>query len=115
MEPIDRSHEHGIQRLAYEIRIKRNATLDLLDKRDKLPTRVKVSDIRQNIYELQGMVYAYLYVTGRWTHNETIILNEESNNMVMLYTSVDLIKMYERANTDIKVIRERIRQDRINH
>lgn len=88
----------GQRRLEYEIRFKRNAILDALDRRDEHPSTARVMDIRNDLFLLQGMVYAYFYMTGRWAHNTHLELNEETNSIIMLSPlSIDLVKMRDRA------------------
>jgi hypothetical protein len=89
----------GERRLAYEIRTKRNNLLDALDKYQNHPhsQAIKITDIRRDLDVLQGLVFGYIYATEKWTHNTHMTLTEEVNNIIMLWLSVDLIKMYEQA------------------
>jgi hypothetical protein len=87
----------GERRLAYEIRNKRDTILFALDNRDAHPSTARITDIRRELSVLQGMVWAYLYATEKWTHNTHLELTVYTNDMAMLWLSVDLLKMRNRA------------------
>jgi hypothetical protein len=87
----------GRQRLESEIRVKRNTILNALDERDRRKYHHAVGDLRHDLSILQGMVYAWFYMTGLWDKMGAITLTEDINNMAMLHLSVDLIKMRRRA------------------
>lgn len=94
--------EEGIRRLEREIRTKRNAILDALERRDQHPSTIKVTQVRYNLWILYGMVYSYLYITGRYTDPQPITANDEVNDLAMLWLSVDLIKMRKQAYGNVK-------------
>jgi hypothetical protein len=90
-------NDNGIRRLAYEIRNKRNTILEALFRYKRNTRAVKIGDVRHDLSILQGMVWAYLYASERWTHHTPLELNEEVNELIMLQLSVDLIKMRNEA------------------
>jgi hypothetical protein len=88
----------GIRRLESEIRAKRNEILNALNQRYVHPRNHKITEIRRDVDELKGMVFAWLYVSGKWVNIIPIEeVNEEVNDLAMLWLSVDLIRMIDRA------------------
>jgi len=88
-----------IQRLEIEIRVKRNEVMNALHQKFVHPRSVKIAYIRHELNILHGMVYAYMYVTGKWNNIDPISteVTEEINDLALLYLSVDLTDMYARA------------------
>jgi len=87
-------------RLEAEIRYLRNEILNALGQNyvHKSRTGYRITDIRRDLDTLKGMVFAWLYVTGRYTAVPSLTgVTDEINDIAMLYLSVDLAKMYERA------------------
>jgi hypothetical protein len=89
---------NGIRRLESEIRATRNEILNALAQRYVHPRSYKITEIRRDIDSLKGMVFAWLYVSGKWTDIIPIEeVTEEVNDLAMLWLSVDLIKMLNTA------------------
>lgn len=87
------------RRLAAEITALRNDILTALGQNYVRPrTSKNITAIRQDLLQLKGMCIAWLYVSGKWDHVSAITeLTEEVNDLCMLWLSVDLIKMFDRA------------------
>jgi hypothetical protein len=93
-----RMSDDNVRRLESEIYAKRNKVMDSLTQRFVRPRQNKITDIRREVDVLRGMVLAYLYVSGKWDKISTIgKVTEDVNDLAMLYLSVDLIKMDDRA------------------
>lgn len=91
---------NGIRRLEAEIRAERNLLLTTLSQRFIRPRLNRITDIRKRLDTLKGMVYAYLYLTGKWDSISPLPISEitdEVNDLSMLWLSVDLKKMYDTA------------------
>jgi hypothetical protein len=89
---------NGIRRLESEIRAQRNDILNALNQRYVHPRTNKITEIRRDIDALKGMVFAWLYVSGKWTNIIPIEeVTEEVNDLAMLWLSVDLTKMIDTA------------------
>jgi hypothetical protein len=88
----------GIRRLEAEIRVNRNNILNSLSQRYLRPRNNKITEIRRDIDTLKGMVFAWLYVSGKWTSFAPIEdVTEEVNDLAMLWLSVDLTRMIDTA------------------
>jgi len=91
---------NGIRRLESEIHAKRNDVLTALGQNFVHRTRTgyRITDIRRDLDVLKGMVYAWLYVSGKYTEIPALgAVTEDVNDLAMIWLSVDLTKMYERA------------------
>jgi|SRR5215472_16917397 len=87
-------------RLEAEIRYLRNEILNALGQHyiHKTRTGYRLTDIRRDLDTLRGMVFAWLYVNGKYTAVPSLsVVTKEVNDLSMLYLSVDLAKMYTRA------------------
>jgi hypothetical protein len=88
----------GIRRLESEIHALRNQILTDHGQQFLRRPGYLITNIRRDIDKLKGMVFAWLYVSGKYTNitplNE---VTEEINDLAMLWLSVDLTKMLERA------------------
>jgi hypothetical protein len=89
----------NLHRLNAEITHLRNELLTELGQRYVRPRTAKnITAIRQDLLRLQGMCYAWLYVSGKWDNVAAITgLTEEVNDLCMIWLSVDLIKMFGNA------------------
>lgn len=88
----------GIRRLEAEIRARRNTVLTGLTQRFVRPRQNKITDLRRELDTLKGMVFAWLYVSGKWDIVQPITLvTDDVNDAAMLWLSVDLKKMYDQA------------------
>lgn len=89
---------NGIRRLEAEIHSSRNDLLGRLGQRFVRPRENKITNIRRDLDTFKGMVFAWLYVSGKWDKisrmNE---VTDEVNDLAMIWLSVDLAKMIERA------------------
>jgi hypothetical protein len=89
---------NGIRRLEAEIRAKRNDILNALNQRYVRPRNNKITEIRREVDVLKGMVFAWLYVSGKYENITPLKeVTEEINDMAMLWLSVDLTKMLDTA------------------
>lgn len=89
---------NGIRRLEAEIRAKRNLVLTGLQQRFVRPRTNKITDLRRELDTLAGMVFAWLYVSGKWDIVQPItIITDDVNDAAMMWLSVDLKKMYDQA------------------
>jgi hypothetical protein len=89
---------NGIRRLEAEIRAKRNDILNALGQRYVRPRLNKITEIRRDIDTLKGMVFSWLYVSGKWDKVPALKdVTDEINDMAMLWLSVDLTKMLDQA------------------
>jgi hypothetical protein len=89
---------NGIRRLEAEIRAKRNDILNALGQRYVRPRLNKITEIRREIDTLKGMVFSWLYVSGKYDKVPALKdVNDEINDMAMLWLSVDLAKMLDQA------------------
>jgi hypothetical protein len=85
---------NGIRRLEAEIHAKRNELLTALGQRFVRPRQNKITDIRREVDTLKGMVFAWLYVSGKWDAISPLkTVTTDVNDLAMLWLSVDLIKM----------------------
>jgi len=89
----------NLNRLSAEITVLRNDILANFGQRYVRPRTAKnITAIRQDLLCLQGMCYAWLYVSGKWESVSAITeLTEEVNDLTMLWLSVDLLKMFGQA------------------
>lgn len=89
---------NGIRRLEAEIRASRNTLLTSLKQRFVRPRTNKITEIRKDLDTLKGLVFAWLYVSGKWEHVRALtVVDDEVNDLAMLWLSVDLKKMYDSA------------------
>jgi hypothetical protein len=89
---------NGIRRLEAEIRAKRNDILNALNQRYVRPRNNKITEIRREVDVLKGMVFSWLYVSGKWDKVPALKdVDDEINDMAMLWLSVDLTKMLDTA------------------
>jgi hypothetical protein len=89
---------NGIRRLEAEIRAKRNDILNALGQRYVRPRLNKITEIRREIDTLKGMVFSWLYVSGKYDKVPALKdVTDEINDMAMLWLSVDLTKMLDQA------------------
>jgi hypothetical protein len=85
---------NGIRRLESEIHAKRNELLNALSQRYVRPRQNRITDIRREVDTLKGMVFAWLYVSGKWEGISPLrTLTDTVNDLAMLWLSVDLIKI----------------------
>jgi hypothetical protein len=85
---------NGIRRLEAEIRAKRNDILNELSQRYVRPRLHNITKIRREVDTLKGMVFAWLYVSGKWEGVSALnTVTETVNDLAMLWLSVDLLKM----------------------
>jgi|SRR5215472_10265074 len=103
--------EDRVSRLRAEITAKRNAVLTALDRHEKRRSGYRINDIRHEISVLQGMCYSYLYVTGKWDNEVSIRMSVETNDLIMLWLSVDILKMRQRAAKPKKQPKTEEKQD----
>jgi hypothetical protein len=90
--------QNGIRRLEAEIRAKRNDILNALGQRYVRPRQNKITEIRRDIDTLKGMVFSWLYVSGKWDKVPALKdVTDDINGMAMLWLSVDLTKMLDQA------------------
>jgi hypothetical protein len=88
----------GIHRLESEIRAKRNDILTAISQRYVRPNRIKITEIRRDVDELKGMVFAWVYVSGKWEGIHRITeVTDQINDLIMLWLSVDLKKMLDQV------------------
>jgi hypothetical protein len=88
----------GIRRLESEIRAKRNDILNSLGQRYVRPRNNKITEIRRDVDTLKGMVFAWLYISGKYDKVPALKdVTEEVNDLAMLWLSVDLTKMLDTA------------------
>jgi hypothetical protein len=89
---------NGIRRLEAEIRAKRNDIINALSQRYVRPRNNKITEIRRDVDTLKGMVFAWLYVSGKYDKVPALNqMTEEVNDLAMLWLSVDLTKMIDTA------------------
>jgi hypothetical protein len=89
---------NGIRRLETEIRAKRNDILNAFGQRYVRPRANSITKIRREVDELKGMVFAWLYVSSKWDGIPQLKdVNDEVNDLAMLWLSVDLRKMLDQA------------------
>jgi hypothetical protein len=90
--------QNGIRRLESEIRAKRNDILTAFSQKYVRPKNVKITQLRRDVDELKGMVFAWIYVSGKWEGIHRITeVTEQINDLIMLWLSVDLKKMLDTA------------------
>lgn len=88
----------GLRRLESEIRAKRNTVLTGLGQRYVRPRQNKITELRRELDTLKGMVFAWLYVSGKWDGIPQLDeVTEAVNDLSMLWLSVDLKKMLDQA------------------
>jgi len=90
----------GFRMLEREIHARRNDVLNALDQRYVHPrsSRYRIADIRSSLSVLEGLVIAYLYTNGILDGAQyPAEVTEELNDAAMMWLSVDLIKMRDRA------------------
>ena len=91
-------HNEGRQLLEQEIRIRRDDILTAFGQKYVRPRNIRISDVRHKLAILEGMVVAYCIAGGHWNgvwnNNE---IPEALNDAAMIWLSVDLVKMRERA------------------
>jgi hypothetical protein len=88
----------GIRRLESEIRALRNDILTAFGQRYVRPRNARITDLRRKIDTLKGMVFAWLYASGKWDKVPALSeVTDEINDLAMLWLSVDLTKMFDTA------------------
>lgn len=89
----------NVRRLTEEIKAKA-ANIDLaldLYAKNRHKHKIKITDIRHDLSILQGMVYSWFYVSGRWARSTPINLSHDVNSLAMYWLGVDLIKLRQQA------------------
>jgi hypothetical protein len=88
----------GIRRLESEIRALRNDILTAFGQRYVRPRHNGITVLRRKIDTLKGMVFAWLYASGKYDSITPLgEVTDEVNDLAMLWLSVDLTKMLETA------------------
>jgi hypothetical protein len=88
----------GIRRLESEIRALRNDILTAFGQRYVRPRANGITKLRRKIDTLKGMVFAWLYASGKYDSITPLgEVTDEINDLAMLWLSVDLTKMLETA------------------
>lgn len=89
---------NSIRRLESEIHAKHKEILDAFAQRFISPRRRRMTDIRREIDTLKGMVFAWLYVSGKWDIISTIgSVSKPVNDLAMLHLDIDLANLLNRA------------------
>lgn len=107
----DRLLPARVGRLEREIRAKRNSVLLMLRKREAHPGSygVRLTYLRSEMSILQGMVFSWLYISGKWTKEAPISMPDNSvNDLAMYWLSVDLLDMHRRAYMHTEARHKRI-------
>jgi hypothetical protein len=88
----------GIRRLEQEIRAKEHDILSKLGQHYVRPRLTRISDIRREVDTLAGMVFAWLYVSGKHDSSTPITgINDDVNDLSMMWLDVNLREITNRA------------------
>jgi hypothetical protein len=85
------------RRLESEIRTKYDAIIAAIDLHNRSPRKIHITDIRKEINILQGMVYAWFYVSGRWNRVQPIVMSHDVNNLAMYWLGVNVLDLQRRT------------------
>lgn len=85
-----------IERLESDIRALRNAISSDVDTRKYHPTYGRTKKVMwADLHRLEGMVTAWLLVTGRWAHGGTVMFTREVKIDVLAVLNVNLDKLHD--------------------
>jgi hypothetical protein len=86
------------RRLESEIRTKYDAIIAAIDLHTRKPRKARITDIRREINILQGMVFAWFYVSGRWNRAQPIAMSHDVNNLAMYWLGVNIVDLQRRVS-----------------